>query len=531
VGVAALGGVLRLRGIGRYALNPDEATFVANASASSWAEFGRGLVENAHPPAFYLLLRAVAAAPWAEAPEWLRAPSLVFGVLAIYGTFLFARRAFGAATALLAAAFMAVSPGAIVLSQLVRPYSLQLAAACFALWSLLRFIDLGRRRDAGLYAGFASLALLAHYGSLILLAALGLWLLLLARAGHLRRDRGAPLLLAQLSIFGVLGLLSLLHVRTYLEGLQPLQHMDWLAPFMPHTPGDLWLGVVGIQRYLGGATFDGIATLLLLVGAAASLHANPRSRLRSPVVPLAIALALAAGLAWAGLYPFGGTRHATHLFVLVLPLTAEGLRFALSGRGWRRAAGACAIVGLLLSPKLGDAIVGADRLRVGEQLEGVATREAMQALEARVLPLRSRKACVVSDEQSYYFLRRVFRDARQQTAATVDSARLYEWGRTKLVVSRVWNLGATENAPARLDELLEHCEPRAPDDSPDESWLVSAGWGPLALRTLIASKPPAYLLTRRSLQREGGVARIARAATGADLQVPAPERERTRNSR
>lgn len=475
--IVALGGVLRARGLGTWALNPDEGIYRAVATAPSWGEFARGLGEAAHPPFFFLLLRALTT--FGETPEWLRWPAALFGTLAIWGLFLLTRRAFGALPALVAAAALAVSPGAITLSQLVRPYALVFALLAFGWWALLGYLARGRRRDLWLYAGALGLALLTHYGSALALAATFGWLVLGAATGAVQRTRWRPLALLHAGALGLLGATYLLHFRDFRASANPFQSMGWLEPLLPASAGELWLSFVGLHHFLFGLEFDGMATLLTCVGLVVSFRRGAGSL---GVLAL-IALGIGAGLAVAGLYPLGGTRHATYLFVLLLPVTAEGVHWLLSGRGLALPAGCVALALGVALPQLPDTLVGASKLRFGTQVERLATPEQLAALP--VAELRERPVRVLLDQQAFYFLQPLFADAVLASDAPA-SHRRYTWGAAQLIVSRSWVLRAgskRRDASDHVGGLLRRVRERE-GAARRETWLVSAGWAPLATRGL-----------------------------------------------
>ena len=302
---------------------------------------------------------------------------------------------------------------------------------------------------------------------------------------------------------GALGLLAatyLLHFRAFQAAANPFQNMGWLEPFLPASAGELWLSFVGLHHYLFGLELAGLATVLTCVGLVASFR-----RAVGSLGSLAlIALAIGAGLAVAGLYPFGGTRHATYAFVLLLPMAAQGVRWLLSGTGLALNAGWVALALGVAVPELPDTLVGASKLRFGTQVERLATPEQLAALP--IAALRERPGRVLLDEQAFYFLQPFFADAALAPDA-VASYRRYSWGRAQLFVSRSWVLRAGRARSAEPDHVVgllrrvrEH-----EGAAGQETWLVSGGWAPLATSALIAGG-----LTETAFERTyGGVVRLA----------------------
>ena len=151
------------------------------------------------------LLRLLA--PLGDGIFWLRTPSLVCGTLAIPVVYAAGRRLAGPVAGGIAAALLAFSPAAISMSQVARPYGLQLLLVSGVIATWLRAIDRRRARDLWVYSALATAALLAHYGSLIAIAAT------LAGFAAERVRTGAfsfparDLAKAQLPVFAVLALL------------------------------------------------------------------------------------------------------------------------------------------------------------------------------------------------------------------------------------------------------------------------------------------------------------------------------------
>lgn len=519
--VVLLAALLRLVGLGTWWLNPDEGVHASIAALPTFAEIAEALSEHSNPPAFYVPLRLVARS--SVEPALLRAPSLLFGVLAVIGVFLVARRAFATATGLLSAALLAVAPGEIALSQVVRPYTLQHALLAFALWALWRFLEGKRRADVALYAVLLGLALLTHYGSALFLAAAALWLVGLAATGRVERSCWRPLVLAHLSLFVLLGALYLLHFRAALTGSAPnAWARAWLAEFLQEAPAELWSAFVGVNRFLFGARQGGAATILLGLGLAASLRGSGR---RFAALSLT-ALCVAGALSLSGRYPFGETRHASWLWVLLVPLVAEGARFALAGRGAWRWLGATGLLGLLLAPTLADRALGVARVPSSGQIEAerLAGREEILVLGEALRSLRDRGALVLTDRQTYAFLYPFFRDAvRRSPAATDLPYQEFAWGRSELVVARAWRLRTGARRPeagGHVVGLWQRVRAAGPGGEAAEVWLIAGGWPPLPFRPLerLAANPPdleAASSTRG--RRVAGLVRLAPAKLAAEL--------------
>src|SRR5262245_13702162 len=502
--IAALSALIRLPGLGSHWLNPDEGVHASIAALPTLAEVAAELPDHTDPPGFFLPLRLVAL--HTTEPAWLRLPSLGFGGLAVLGVYAVGRRAFGTATGLVAAALLAVAPGEIALSQLVRQYTLQHALLAFALAALLGFLATGRLAALAAYALLLALALLTHYGTALFLAAVLLWLAGLAATGRIARPSRVPLALAQLPPLALLAALYWLHFRVHLAGSAPSAETgSWVASFFPATPAALWSAFVGVSRYLFGARHGAAATIALGLGLASALRGSGR---RYAALALC-ALAVAGACSLSGRYPFGETRQASWLFVLLVPLAAEGVRFALAAPGARRWVGAALLLGLALFPGLADRALGVAGVPSSGQLEleRVAGRDEVLALAGPLRSLRDRGALVLTDRQTHAFLYPFFGGARRRDPSAEGLPyRDFAWGPSELVVARAWKLrgGARQRrAGDHVVGLWRSARDAGPAAGAREVWLVIGGWPPLPLQGLDAI-----------------------AANPDDLGAPGPERAR-----
>ncbi len=147
----------------------------------SFAEMIQRVGQDNHPPLYFILLKGWATF-FGDSAFALRSLSVLFGLLTILGTYLFAvevfddksdgRRKRGRGIGLLAAAFVALSAFQIRYSWEMRMYSLAAALAVFSSWALFRALHPpSRLRRWLLYGVFAFLLAATHYYALFTLAA------------------------------------------------------------------------------------------------------------------------------------------------------------------------------------------------------------------------------------------------------------------------------------------------------------------------------------------------------------------------
>ena len=477
--VVAAGLLLRVRGFTHPWLNPDEGIYFQLAFARTGAHFFDGILNNAHPPLQYMLLRALGSV--SDDFSWLRAPSLLAGTLAIYVMIRLGREAVDRRTGLLAGAALAFAPGAILLSQVMRPYALLLLLLTTAAWYALRAVRTGTGRDLAVHSVALGLALCTHYAAYLAAPAFGLLLLGDAarrdRAPRQRWQRAA----AQAGLLAVAGGAYWLHLRPVLIGgaLHREAQNGWLAAYMPEGPLDAWLGFVGVQRYLFGAALEAPAVLLFVLGLG-WLVTSGRGRL-AWLSSGVVAAAVVAGLLHA--LPLGSTRHSSALAAFTLPvmaapiagLWARGGRFVLPAALLIAAAGA--------SPAVTRSWIGAEGLNTRAPVEHVASARSIRAALDRIVPWTQTPTLIVMDRQTFSFLAPVLhplsspdRHGRGPVLAG------FRWGRADVIVSQSWMLRVDargRDAPDHLDRFLSQAQRALPQleiEHRREGALVLGGW-------------------------------------------------------
>jgi hypothetical protein len=136
--IVLLGAALRLHGIAREGAWADELwTLLITDPALGFGEFWRQVLADAHPPLYYLLMRAWSAV-FGQSDLAARLPSAITGILTV---------AFAGAAPLpksgrlILMALLAASPGAIHFAQEARSYSLLLLLATIATGLCLRLVS------------------------------------------------------------------------------------------------------------------------------------------------------------------------------------------------------------------------------------------------------------------------------------------------------------------------------------------------------------------------------------------------------
>jgi 4-amino-4-deoxy-L-arabinose transferase-like glycosyltransferase len=353
--IATLGGVAVAAAVSVYLgilatrepVGYDSFWHVFIARQETWRSFWREVQDNAHPPLFYLLLKAAIA---------LRGPSLLayrlWSILGIaVSTVLLAqltcRLTRNAALGIAAAAAFGFSASAAEVGLEVRSYAIFLAFAIAAACAYVEWLA-ARPGHASpwarvLFAGALSGAILSHYSAFFLLGATFaapaiLWVLHPRWRVRLRREAtdhpialaamfGAPLA-AAFAAWAV-------HLRHYVNGIDHVagfifdRHAESRLAFVLRNTRNL------VLLFLPDLKLSEVPAAILaavLIGGLCFVMARRAARARLAVAPFALLLPMVAANLLAGLrgrYPFGGyVRHEVFLFPFLLLALFVGLDVA-----------------------------------------------------------------------------------------------------------------------------------------------------------------------------------------------------------
>lgn len=175
-GILIVAAGLRFVALGHNSIWLDEAV-VANVARARWQDILPLLrAEDAHPPLYYLLMKAWASvAGTGEAA--LRLPSACFSLASVALTYALMRRLSSGPVSLLSALLVSTAPFAIMSGQEARMYPLLGMLALAATLVLLVGVEQDQWWQWVMYTTAATLAIYTHYLGLFVLAAHGGWVI------------------------------------------------------------------------------------------------------------------------------------------------------------------------------------------------------------------------------------------------------------------------------------------------------------------------------------------------------------------
>ena len=495
--------VIRIPGTMVWWLNPDEGIYFSILTQPTLTAFWGEVATNAHPPLYYMILRAVGFLTtdffWFRALSWMGGAAAVFALWECGREIAWKDPVRRTVTGLLAAALLVASPPAVILSQVMRPYMLQLALVAGALALLLRYGRAPERRTLLGYVVFLVLALLTHYSSVLALGAFGgvaLYLLYSTEMpGEARRDLALAhtvpvVLLVGLYFFHLRGLVASNMADDALQG--------WLSAYMVDSPREAWFAFVGLQTTVAGRGLGGPVTVLMI--AALALAVAHRAWL--PVVIAGSALLVGLVAAAAGVYPMGAIRQSTWMLAFALPALAWGVGFVLvSGRRWV-VAGVVAVVVLIAARE--SVAIG-----IGVPDTPWATRErvlrrANLVTMADLLDPEGAPRLWVMDQQTYYLLLPFYFTERQEARSGPDDTFFhFRYGERDVVVVQSWLLtagadGAQDDSNLRsLSDRVDRSDLLLGMGSAGEAQVVVGGWRSEVMDQLLALEDSAVVTNHR----------------------------------
>jgi hypothetical protein len=490
---------LRVRGLTEWWLNPDEGIYYSTLTRADSAGFWTELMANAHPPLYYVVLRIVGLFTWDFVA--FRSVSVLCGLGAVVGVWAVGRELAGRGTrgevaGLCGALLVAVSPSAIELSQVVRPYMLQVALLSAALYFLLRYRRAPSPPHLAWYVAFVVLALLTHYSSVL---AVGVFALAVAFDGSERgfhRSEWKAMAVAHLAPALVVGLLYALHLRQL--SASPLADdalNGWLSYYMVDSPRTAWLGLLGYQ-WLVVPDWARAPAALLLLGACGVAIAR-----RDPVPALMGLGALGVAVTAAALhaYPFGATRHDAWLLAFTVPvlgwLAAHVVEMSLP-RAALAMGGVAAV--LAAGAPLGD-VLGADEAPWAPS-ERVLRQDNVARMVAFLDP-QAEPDLILMSSQTFYLLLPFYPSEREQAVFAPDGAVFhFPYGARRVLVSSAWDFTAGPDADAagHLVGTIARADAAFPELSlggREDALLLVGGWRPPLIDELhsLSGPEPAVL--------------------------------------
>ena len=331
IGLVAVGAIVRLSGLRDFALSPDDLLHVEISHDGSLGQVWKKSLTNMHPPLLFFLLRGMVEISSDEI--FLRSIAWLPGLATIPMLFFLGRRAIGSVGGVAMAFLATLGFGPMIVSQVIRQYSLFTLLVVVALYLALRVTE----EETPLALAGYSLTITAltwlHYSAVIPLAGVGI-----ALGSKWIRKRQVTRALAKLVIVHLLPIVSLawlyLHQVFALGSLHTSVRQTYLSAFFPESFAGYAGNLVGLMGFFSRPALAYPLLILVVLGLPV-LVLRGRTWLAIAVVST---FSVNLALTFLEKYPFGSTRHSLFLLPFVaLPLGAA-VEFLISNLAMRNLA-------------------------------------------------------------------------------------------------------------------------------------------------------------------------------------------------
>jgi hypothetical protein len=305
-------------------LNPDEALHYLLSVQPSAALAYQASLTTVHPPLFILWLHYWGGLGHSEV--FLRLPCVLAGTAFCWITFRWLQSVVNRCAGVIALVLLSFLPPMVFLSAELRQY----AFLFFFMSASVYLFDRALEKNSALMvfasALFLCLALLTHYSAFMFALAFGVYAILRVLFGHGPRGVHTAWITGQLLALGVIAFLFKTHIshlasRGVPQGLAE----GWFhsAVFQPREENIFWFTLRAGLRFFHYLCWSGaigavalalfIAGIALLVRTGKPPHDSAKPTARALGIFLFLPFLINLAAAFAGKYPFGGTRHNSFL--------------------------------------------------------------------------------------------------------------------------------------------------------------------------------------------------------------------------
>ena len=341
-----LAAALRIFRLGHKSLWYDEALYY-HIAQGPWSDVIKSNASSGSAPPLFPLLLALISGPDAS-EAWLRAPSMIAGVMSVPLIWLLAREFTDKRYAILSALLVAVAPTLIEYSQELREYSITFCLTVVILFVYLRFLKHPTTGTMVAMAFAVAASIFLQYGFVLLVAALNVLVLMhFVRSRPYPRRAMAGWAIAQLPGMLTMILVYFIALKDQLA-LAKMVKLGYLADgYWDGSATGFFALFVGGPISLIDFSFPRPLLLFLVIAGLASMFMREAPKWLMPFLAAPLAITFVGALA--GIYPFGGLRQDIFLLPMIYVLAAAGFAIlcGLSGKRFGRHASNALYFGLL----------------------------------------------------------------------------------------------------------------------------------------------------------------------------------------
>ena len=321
---------IRIYGLSEWAFTPDDVMHLSyGATSTGGATFKAALAHNIHSPGFFIILHYMEKISHNE--FFLRCISLVPGIALIPSFYALGNIYKGRAAGLFMAFIATFSVELIVVSEVIRQYSLLLVLESWALYALLRYDKTEKFRYLIGYGLLSFMALHVHYTSAIFTMVCGIvWFFTLAFKEGKKRDMAWWVLIH----IGLLAMLLIVVILKYQNNSIQVDMKVILNEYTQRgfsTKSDVVIANIMSLIFLNHHPFNREISLLFLVPLTIVGYALLIQKKEYRIIGLIVgAFTINIILLLVKLYPLEGEgRHCLYLVPLLLLPPASAVQYGI----------------------------------------------------------------------------------------------------------------------------------------------------------------------------------------------------------
>lgn len=318
-----IGTIVRVFGLSDFYFSPDDVMLLGVATGETFVDVWKASLKQTNAPLYYFPLHYMLKIGRNEV--FLRGISIVPGVGSILVFFMLGRKANGAISGVTMAFLATFSFGAILLSQVIRNYSLMVFFLSCALWLYLSYLQDEKLKYLGGYVCFMILAISAHYPAVIPLVAMSTVLLVRMVVRRVRASEYGKVFLFHTPLVVIVGFFYFSHISGVLQNEYSKKFKEtYLKPYFPETVPELIENIPDFFEYL---FLPSMAPWMLILGVLGFVVLW-KTRRREVAAIIFVTFAINFALTLAGIFPFGGARQSIYLFPVVGILIGASVQYA-----------------------------------------------------------------------------------------------------------------------------------------------------------------------------------------------------------
>jgi hypothetical protein len=323
--LVSIGLFIRVWGLWEYQLSPDEYLSLLVSRGETFSQLWESASFHAHPPLQYLILHYLMEL--SRNAIFLKSISIIPGLGLIIVFFFLGKKVSGVYSGISMAFLATFSFAAILLSEVIRPYSILLLFLSTALWFFFSYIMNSDKKYLYGYIFFMILAINSHYSAVIPVTASSAVLVIRMAMKKKTLREYFKIFVIHLPLIFIIGMLYIFHV-SHLMNNPDLQETLIEGYLQTYYPLNLLEWIYNLYDFIGYLFLPPNAAwiiILTMLGCVALWKTSRIDILAVIILTSIINITLVA----IKKYPFGGTRQSIYLLPMVALLVGASIQYVV----------------------------------------------------------------------------------------------------------------------------------------------------------------------------------------------------------